>query len=194
MEFYWGKGNWSITTQDAFVPTNMGDGWLRVDSHKPASSVEHVCSPDPTKSGWGIWVEDKSQLQTAIITATQGIDTLCDEHDAKNFEYPEGSGIFYKTTDAILKTINYLGVLGITDSQPLPINNGCWDNVAKDIYNPVKVVGQTPMTLGELKELYSYGYQKAMYNYGVCSYHKNNILTATSVDVVEKYDYSVGWK
>lgn len=107
MEFYWGKGNWSITTQDAFVPTNMGEGWLRVDSHKPTGSVEYTAVVDADRDGWALWVEDtaseEAQKEAERQAVTAAITALI---QSKITAYNKANGVAFDNIDACTKYLS----------------------------------------------------------------------------------------
>jgi hypothetical protein len=125
-------------------------------------------------------------LPTALSLMIAEIIRKEDAEDAKPFEYPALSGVYYKVTDAILNTIQYCTVLGLADTDPLPVNDGKWDN-----YNGTV---STSMTFGELKDLYKTGYEIPAHNYAAMKTHVYQIMQLTTVEAVKDYDYSTGWR
>lgn len=125
-------------------------------------------------------------LDEAIQKKSSEIISYGDTQDIKPFEYPELSGVFYKVTDAIINTIKYCEVLNLVDSDPIPVNGGNWDNVDGTV--------STPMTIGVLKDLYKTGYEIPSHNYGVAKSHIGAVSSLTSVEDVEGYDHTTGWK
>lgn len=109
-----------------------------------------------------------------------------DKQDAKPFEYPAGSGIYYKVTDAVLKTIALSVALNLPDTAPIPCNDGKWDNVYADI--------STPFTVGEFNAFYAYGYAIPEHNYHTMKAHVANIMQLTTPEEVEAYDYTKDWR
>lgn len=179
------------TVLDEYIEKMLILGWLRTEEISP--STKHAIRELTDSPGWGEWVEDNSQLTNAVSEVEKNIEKLCDDCDSKHFEYPVGSGVFYKVTNAIKESIDYLVADGVLDNQIIPLNGGQWNHVYQDIYPP-RTKGATIVTLGDLRAIYNYGYNKAAHNYGVAEQHKYNIQQLTSLEAVESYDYSQGWR
>ncbi len=111
------------------------------------------------------------------------ITSYCDTQDAADFEYPANSGLFYKVTDAIIKTLQRASALEDTD--PIPCNGGQWDTADG--------LTSTDYTVGELTELYNYGYDIPEANY---TNMKNHIAAVCALETMAElidYDYTTGW-
>ncbi len=124
--------------------------------------------------------ETIASKKDAIISE---ITTYCDTQDAKDFEYPAASGLFYKVTDAIIKTLQRSSALEDTD--PIPCNGGQWDTADG--------LTSTDYTVGELTELYNYGYDIPEANY---TNMKNHIAAVSALETMAEliaYDYTTGW-
>lgn len=114
-----------------------------------------------------------------------------DQEDAKPFEYPEGSGIYYKVTTAIKETIDFCELSGSVDSDPIPVNDGCWDNLDGTV--------STLMTVAELNSLYIYGYGIPADNYSnmkvhIAALHQLAADENALPEEIKNYDYSTGWR
>ncbi|MGB3222517.1 MAG: hypothetical protein WBB23_06930 [Desulforhopalus sp.] len=134
------------------------------------------------------WIPD---LPTMVAAKSQEIINHCNQLDTKPFEYPEGSGVFYKVTNAIKETIDFCELSGCVDTDPLPVNGGNWDNIDGTI--------STPMTVAELKALYIHGYGIPAHNYSNMKAHIATLkLLAGNENVLPEeignYDYSTGWR
>lgn len=104
MNFYWGKGNWAITTSDAFVPDNIGEGWLRVDSQKPMDGMEYIAVADSEREGWAVWAKDttfeEEQKVVERLAVTIGIAQLI---QSKIIRYNKENGVAFDNIDACTK-------------------------------------------------------------------------------------------
>ncbi len=118
----------------------------------------------------------------AMGKAIAAIQAYCDYKDVQPFLFEEE---YYKVTDAVLNTINYCTLLGTADADPLPMNDGKWDNYDASV--------STSMTLGDLKDLYKAGYEVPAYNYGIMKVHIAAVMSLTTVSAIEAYDYTIGW-
>jgi len=105
--------------------------------------------------------------------------------DIEPFEFPVESGIYYKSSDAVLNTLNYCSILGLSDSDPIPVNNGKWDNYDAS--------STTDFTVGDLKNLFKIGYGIPAHNYTNVKTHIYSMMQLTTVEAVKNYDYSGGW-
>lgn len=102
------------------------------------------------------------------------------EEDRQSYlplEYTDGHT--YKVSSAIQDT--KLMLLGADLSIPLPLNNGCWDDI-----NDVSV----PMTVGEFFALALAAYTRGAKNYAV---RKAHIVAMKQLANPLDYDYSGGW-
>lgn len=128
--------------------------------------------------GW-----ESEQAATALAAAQEQMTAaIIAEEDRRSWlpiEHPNGSGVFYKSTIAITETIHRFAWMNPDD--PLPINNGNWDDVDG---NP------TPFTYQDLIDLRNAIYDRAAYSYGVRKYHVAMMLASSDPLA---YDYSGGW-
>lgn len=108
------------------------------------------------------------------------------EEDVKAFEFPAESGVYYKHTNAVIMTLAYCDIVEAVDGEPIPVNNGHWDN-----YNGTV---STQFTYTDLKQLYKTGYEIPAHNYQTMKYHVAAVMQLQTVAAVEAYDFSTGWR
>jgi len=171
-----------------------GDGVLtaRIDNVLQHIDFEQIHELDALIAMVPILAERKADkfytlsLEEAIALKLKQLKQKDDYQDAQPFEYPAESGVFYKVTAAIERTILQNTILGLADTDPIPQHGGKWDNHDATV--------STDFTVGELKELFSTGYAIPQYNYEVLLAHKANIMALTTVVAVRDYDITVNWK
>jgi hypothetical protein len=162
----------------------------KVFAYEVDGSQDHIIPANQTP----ITEAEADALRTPVLTTAEVLErikTECDRQDAKPFEYPAGFGVYYKVTSAIKETIDFCELSGCIDTDPLPVNNGCWDNVDGTI--------STPMTVAELKSLYIYGYGIPAHNYSNMKAHIAALMLLagnenSSPEEIGNYDYSTGWR
>lgn len=115
----------------------------------------------------------KEQIQAAVEVK------IVAEEDRRSYLPLVHEGHTYKVSSAIQDT--KLIILGTDPTDPLPLNNGCWDDV-----DGVPV----PMTVGEFYALAQAAYTRGATNYGVRKYH---IVEMKKAEDPSTYDYSGGW-
>lgn len=123
--------------------------------------------------------QDAANLAAAQARVESAIIAEEDRRSWLPIEHPSGCGIFHKSTTAITETIHRFS--GMPPNDPLPINNGRWDDVDG---NPV------PFTYQTLIDLRNAIYDRAAYNYGVRKYH---VAESKKLSDPDQYDYSGGW-
>ena len=126
---------------------------------------------------------DETTLEDKKTALIKKIESYCDKLDAKDFEYPEGSGLYYKMTAATLNTI--MRCIDMDDTDTIPCNSGCWDTSDGET--------STAFTVGELKALYNYGYDIPAANYINKNDHIAAVEALETVEEVVEYDYKTGW-
>lgn len=156
-------------------------------------SNDTVCNiSSDNKREWQKYLTWLSQgnVTEAYITVSDAIETkineikeYCDEIDKLPFEYPVGSGVFYKVTSAVIHT--YTACLRLDDESPIPCNGGEWDNYDATV--------STSFTVSEFKDLYDFGYNIPSTNYTNMKYHIGIVSQLEDVSTIQNYDYSGGW-
>lgn len=109
------------------------------------------------------------------------------ERKNQDFEYPEGSGIFYEMSkEAVTETLDVCERLGLADADQIPANDGYWDNVSGH--------DKVAFTVGMLSELYITAYMIPAENYKVKGAYNDTIDALKSVEDVVALNINVGWK
>lgn len=125
-------------------------------------------------------------IQEAVSAKINNILAQNATEDVKPFEFPVGSGVYYKHTEAVILTLAYCDVVEAVDGEPIPVNNGHWDNYNNTVSNQ--------FTYTDLKQLYKTGYEIPAHNYQTMKYHVAAVMQLKTVAAVEAYDFSSGWK
>ena len=126
---------------------------------------------------------NNDQLEPAKAEIISKINDLCDQKDTKPFEYPINSGLYYKVTDAVIKTLKRGEHLSGTD--PIPCNGGNWDTFDAGV--------STPFTMSDLIDLYNHGYDIPENNYTTKKTHIGTVMALATTKEVVEYDFSTGW-
>jgi len=99
--------------------------------------------------------------------------------NVRKIEHPDIPGAFFDPSDKIQRMLDRYDDIANTD--PLPINNGCWDDIDE---NPVA------MTIGKLKHLRNAFVDREEANYQT---RKAHIKAMKLLADPMLYDYSGGW-
>jgi len=145
----------------------------------------------PTKDGQGgvlciktlTYSYDAESIAAKKAALISQISLHCEEQDAKSFEYPAGSGLFYKFKDAIYKTLQRS--ICLADTDPIPCNDGKWDTADG--------ATSTDFTVSELRALYDYGYDIPVANRKNKKKHVAAVQALKTMQALVNYNYSTGW-
>lgn len=179
---------WKLVFSSA---TNRGVGFNR----EPGVD-EYSIDLEPSKCGWFAshpsryqydgsdmtefpgWRDEEAQAKLFAEQDKMEAEIVAEE-DRRSYLPLVHEGHTYKVSSAIQNT--KLIILGSELTDPLPLNNGCWDDV-----DGVPV----PMTVGEFYALAQVAYTRGAMNYAV---RKAHIVAMKELEDPSIYDYSGGW-
>ena len=155
----------------------LENNWIEMLGPKPQDGKNYEAQPSCT------WLEVTS-IEDARLVKQAEVVSYGDIQDQKPYEYPAESGVFWKVTDAVIKTLGACGGLASEDLIPRP--DGKWSTIDPFI--------QQVFTVAEFQAMYDYAYQIPSDNYNVALAHCEAIGKATTLQAVADYDYSAGWR